>query len=228
MGKVLIADDHPLVRDGLRTVLAVALDRCELFEASDLDEVVRIIDREGDFDLVLLDLNMPGNNGFAGLSSLRARYPALPVVMVSATCDRQLVNDALRHGAAGFVPKSLPRGAIADALRQVLNGDVYMPADLEDAPAPATPTGEDQEILRRIETLTPQQRKVLELVVAGRLNKEIAYELDVTETTVKAHVSAILQKMRVFSRTQAVILANKVNFTPPASAGQTHQRANVQ
>ncbi len=228
MGKVLIADDHPLVRDGLRTVLAVALDRCELFEASDLDEVVRIIDREGDFDLVLLDLNMPGNNGFAGLSSLRARYPALPVVMVSATCDRQLVNDALRHGAAGFVPKSLPRGAIAEALRQVLNGDVYMPTDLEDAPAPAGPTGEDQEILRRIDTLTPQQRKVLELVVAGRLNKEIAYELDVTETTVKAHVSAILQKMRVFSRTQAVILANKVNFTPPAGAAQTHQRANVQ
>lgn len=228
MGKVLIADDHPLVRDGLRTVLAVALDRCELFEASDLDEVVRIIDREGDFDLVLLDLNMPGNNGFAGLSSLRARYPSLPVVMVSATCDRQLVSDALRHGAAGFVPKSLPRGAIADALRQVLNGDIYMPADLEDAPTPAGPTGEDQEILRRIETLTPQQRKVLELVVAGRLNKEIAYELDVTETTVKAHVSAILQKMRVFSRTQAVILANKVNFTPPAGAAQTHQRANVQ
>lgn len=228
MGKVLIADDHPLVRDGLRTVLAVALDRCELFEASDLDEVVRIIDREGDFDLVLLDLNMPGNNGFAGLSSLRARYPSLPVVMVSATCDRQLVSDALRHGAAGFVPKSLPRGAIADALRQVLNGDIYMPADLEDAPAPAGPTGEDQEILRRIETLTPQQRKVLELVVAGRLNKEIAYELDVTETTVKAHVSAILQKMRVFSRTQAVILANKVNFTPPPGAAQTHQRANLQ
>ncbi|MBP7340075.1 response regulator transcription factor [Niveispirillum sp.] len=227
MGKVLIADDHPLVRDGLRTVVAVALDRCELFEASDLDEVVRIIDREGDFDLVLLDLNMPGNNGFAGLALLRARYPALPVVMVSAACDRQLVNEALRHGAAGFVPKSLARGMIAKALHQVLGGDVYVPDDLEDAPTQA-PSGEDQEILRRIDTLTPQQRKVLELVVAGRLNKEIAYELDVTETTVKAHVSAILQKMRVFSRTQAVILANKVNFAPAPSAPQVSARAAAQ
>ncbi|AUN29725.1 response regulator [Niveispirillum cyanobacteriorum] len=227
MGKVLIADDHPLVRDGLRTVVAVALDRCELFEASDLDEVIRIVDREGDFDLVLLDLNMPGNNGFAGLASLRARYPALPVVMVSAACDRQVVNEALRHGAAGFVPKSLPRGMIAKALHQVLGGDVYVPDDLEDAPAPA-PSGEDQEIIRRIDTLTPQQRKVLELVVAGRLNKEIAYELDVTETTVKAHVSAILQKMRVFSRTQAVILANKVNFAPAPGTPQVSARAAAQ
>ncbi|MDG5494113.1 response regulator transcription factor [Niveispirillum sp. BGYR6] len=224
MGKVLIADDHPLVRDGLRTVLAVALDRCELFEASDLDEVIRIIDREGDFDLILLDLNMPGNNGFAGLSTLRARYPSLPVVMVSATSDRQLVHEALRHGAAGFVPKSLPRGQIAQALRQVLEGDIYIPSDLTDAPPP-TQSGEDQEILRRIDTLTPQQRKVLELVVAGRLNKEIAFELDVTETTVKAHVSAILQKMRVFSRTQAVILANKVNFAPSPGTAQASARA---
>ena len=209
MGKVLIADDHPLVRDGLRTVLAVALDRCELFEASELDEVVRIINREGDFDLVLLDLNMPGNNGFAGLASLRSRYPSLPVVMVSAACDRQLVADALRHGAAGFVPKSLARGQIAEALRQVLNGDVYVPADLEEAPV-AVASGEDQEILRRIDTLTPQQRRVLELVVAGRLNKVIAFELDVTDTTVKAHVSAILQKLGVESRTQAVIAVSKV------------------
>lgn len=228
MGKVLISDDHPLVRDGLRTVLAVAFDRCELFEACDLDETVRTIDREGDFDLVLLDLNMPGMNGFGGLSTLRTRFPALPVVIVSASCDRKLVTEALRQGAAGFVPKSLPRSAIADALRGVLNGEIFTPVDLGDEEPAAAPSGEDQEILRRIDSLTPQQRKVLELVVAGKLNKEIAYELDVTETTVKAHVSAILQKLRVFSRTQAVIMANKVNFTPSTPCAATPMRAAAQ
>ncbi|WP_114394085.1 response regulator transcription factor [Oleisolibacter albus] len=218
MGKVLISDDHPLVRDGLRTVLAVAFDRCELLEAGDLDETIHIIDREGDLDLVLLDLNMPGMNGFDGLARLRQRYPALPVVIVSASCDRRLVSDALRHGAAGFVPKSLPRSVIAGALRGVLDGEVFAPAGLDEAEADAAADAE-KEIRRRIDSLTPQQRRVLELVVAGRLNKEIAYELDVTETTVKAHVSAILQKLQVFSRTQAVILANRVHFTPAPQSG---------
>ncbi|WP_119677905.1 response regulator [Indioceanicola profundi] len=218
MGKVLISDDHALVRDGLRTVLAVTFDKCELYEASDLDESMRMLDREKDFDLVLLDLNMPGMNGFSGLTDIRTRFPAVPVVIVSASCDRRLVREALEHGAAGFVPKALARGAIAAALRSVLAGDVFTP-DLEGleepaAPAPAAQTEEERTILRKIDSLTPQQRRVLELIVAGKLNKEIAYLLDVTETTVKAHVSAILQKLEVYSRTQAVILANRVNFTP--------------
>lgn len=207
--RVLIADDHPMVRDGLRTVIAVAFDRCELFEASSLEEATSVIEREGDFDLVLLDLNMPGATGFSGLIELRERFPSVPVVIVSAAQERGLARAALAAGAAGFVPKSLRRSAIVDALKMVLAGNIYAP-EIEESELAAN--AEDTEILRRIETLTPQQKVVLRLVVAGKLNKQIAYDLDVSMTTVKAHVSAILSKLKVFSRTQAVILVNKVRF----------------
>lgn len=209
MERVLIVDDHPMVRDGLRTVIAVAFDQCELFEASSLDEATAVIEREGDFDLVLLDLNLPGSTGFSGLIELRERFPSVPVVIVSAAQERGLARMALAAGAAGFVPKSLRRGAIVDALKQVLAGDIYAP-DVDEAELAAN--AEDAEILRRIQTLTPQQTVVLRLVVAGKLNKQIAYDLDVSMTTVKAHVSAILSKLKVLSRTQAVIMVNKVKF----------------
>lgn len=209
MERVLIADDHPMVRDGLRTVIAVAFDQCELFEASSLDEAIALIAREGDFDLVLLDLNMPGAVGFSGLTELRERFPSVPVVIVSAAQERGLARGALAAGAAGFIPKSLRRSAIVDALKTVLAGDFYAPEMDE---AEAAESIEDADIQRRIASLTPQQKVVLRLVVAGKLNKQIAYELDVSMTTVKAHVSAILGKLKVFSRTQAVILVNKVKF----------------
>ncbi|CAN5368592.1 response regulator transcription factor [soil metagenome] len=209
MERVLIADDHPMVRDGLRTVIAVTFDQCELFEASSLGEATAVIEREGDFDLVLLDLNMPGSIGFSGLIELRERFPSVPVVIVSAAQERGLARAALAAGAAGFVPKSLRRSAIVDALRTVVAGNIYAP-EIEESELAAN--AEDTEILRRIDTLTPQQKVVLRLVVAGKLNKQIAFDLDVSMTTVKAHVSAILSKLKVFSRTQAVILVNKVNF----------------
>lgn len=207
MERVLIADDHPLVRDGLRTVISVAFDGTELFEASSVAEAVGIIEREGDFDLVLLDLNMPDANGFSGLATLRDRFPSIPVVVVSGAVEGGLVGEAVACGAAGFIPKSLKRSTIVDAIRRILAGDIYTPEEFL-----AVPDAEAEEIRRRIDTLTPQQRIVLGLVVAGKLNKQIAYELDVSMTTVKAHVSAILAKLNVYSRTQAVILANKVRF----------------
>ncbi|QJU60103.1 response regulator transcription factor [Sphingomonas sp. AP4-R1] len=207
--RVLIADDHPMVRDGLRSVISVAFDSCETFEAATLDETIAVIEREGDFDLVMLDVNMPGARGISGLVTLRRRFPALPIVMVSAECERDIVSAALSAGAAGFIPKSLKRGAIVEALKSVLAGEIYVPANASD-------DGEGQierrEIMRRIEHLTPQQKVVLGLLVEGKLNKQIAYELDVSMTTVKAHVSAILAKLNVFSRTQAVIMVNKVGF----------------
>ena len=208
--RVLIADDHPLVRDGLRTVISVAFDQADLFEASSVAEAVEIIEREGDFDLVLLDLNMPDAEGFSGLKLLRDRFPSLPIVMVSAAADGHVASGAIANGAAGFIPKSLKRSQIVGAIQSILAGNIYLPEDF------GMPTGADTEmadIRRRIDTLTPQQRVVLGLVVAGKLNKQIAYELDVSMTTVKAHVSAILAKLNVYSRTQAVILANKVGFT---------------
>lgn len=207
--RVLIADDHPLVRDGLRTVISVAFDQADLFEASSVAEAVEIVDREGDFDLVLLDLNMPDARGFSGLTMLRDRFPSLPIVLVSAAADNQVVNGAIANGAAGFIPKSLKRSQIVAAIQSILSGNVYIPDDFA---APSDAEAEIEGIRRRIGTLTPQQRVVLGLVVAGKLNKQIAYELDVSMTTVKAHVSAILSKLNVYSRTQAVILANKVGL----------------
>ena len=209
MERVLIADDHPMVRDGLRTVIAVAFDQCELFGASSIDEAAEIIEREGDFDIVLLDLNMPGTNGFSGLVTMRDRFPSVPVVIVSAAQERGLARSAVAAGAAGFIPKSLRRSAIVEALKSILAGDIYLP-DVEEGDE--NEDAETADILARIDSLTPQQKVVLKLVVEGKLNKQIAYELDVSMTTVKAHVSAILSKLRVFSRTQAVILVNKVNF----------------
>lgn len=217
MERVLIADDHPLVRDGLRTVISVAFDQCELFEASSIEEATAVIEREGDFDLVLLDLNMPGTTGFSGLISIRDHFPSVPVVIVSAAQERGLVRTALAHGAAGFIPKSLRRSAIVDALKAILAGEIFAPdEELGDD------DGEEADILQRIELLTPQQKVVLGFIVAGKLNKQIAYELDVSMTTVKAHVSAILSKLNVFSRTQAVILVNKVNFTAPPLLSRPH------
>ena len=211
--RVLIVDDHPLVRDGLRTVIAVAFDQTELFEAASISEAATIIQREGDFDLVMLDLNMPDAHGFSGLAQLREQFPALPIVIVSGAVEAGLVQGALANGAAGFIPKSLKRSAIVGAVRQVLDGQLFVPdefASIDDS--------ENEEIRSRIESLTPQQKVVLGLVVAGKLNKQIAWELDVSMTTVKAHVSAILAKMRCYSRTQAVIMAGKVHFTPPERA----------
>ena len=211
--RVLIADDHPLVRDGLRTVISVAFDGCELFEASSIAEAVAIIRREGDFDLVMLDLNMPDAEGFSGLATLRDRFPSVPVVIVSGSMEGGVVGAAIANGAAGFIPKSLKRSAIVAAIGRVLAGDVYAPEEYGASPAA---DAEADEIRRRIDTLTPQQRVVLGLVVAGKLNKQIAFELGVSMTTVKAHVSAILAKLNVYSRTQAVILSNKVRFTGSA------------
>ncbi len=209
--RVLIADDHPLVRDGLRTVISVAFDQCELFEASSIAEAVAIIEREGDFDLVLLDLNMPDAEGFSGLATLRDGFPSVPVVIVSGAVEGGLISAAIANGAAGFIPKSLKRSAIVAAIQSILAGDIFMPEEFRTI---GHDNAELDDIRRRIETLTPQQRVVLGLVVGGKLNKQIAYELDVSMTTVKAHVSAILAKLNVYSRTQAVILANKIHFVP--------------
>jgi len=207
--RVLIADDHPLVRDGLRTIMSVSFDDCDVHEASSIAEGIATIEQHGEFDLVLLDLHMPDIGGYEGLTAFRDRFPSLPVVIVSGTSERSLIRGALDHGASGFIPKSLRRSAIVAAIRSILDGNVFVPEDYLEHSATDS---EESQILARIETLTPQQKVVLSLVVAGKLNKQIAFDLDVSMTTVKAHVSAILLKLNVYSRTQAVIMANKVGF----------------
>lgn len=213
MLRILIADDHPMVRDALRLAVAYSCHADEVFEAGSLDEAVKILDDKGALDLVLLDLNMPGMNDLNGLVSVRRRFPAVPVVVVSANEDRGLVRDCIRAGASGFIPKSTPRDAIAVALRKVMAGEIYLPlgiGDLDEEDEAPEIDEESADIARRLLSLTQQQMRVLEMLGTGKLNKQIAFELSITETTVKAHVSAILQKLKVCSRTQAVVLANKL------------------
>jgi len=206
--RVLIVDDHSLVRDGLRSVLADVYPECDILEAESLESALRALDEQPEVDLVLLDLNIPDVERLSGLIRLRGDYPHMPVVMVSGEADRHTVREALAAGAAGFVPKSMKRDAIVEALGQVLEGEIYVP----ELPGDTRETAEADQIRTRIDSLTGQQRVVLGHLVAGRLNKHIAYELNVSMTTVKAHVSAILQKMHVMSRTQAVIMANRAGF----------------
>lgn len=211
MTRILIADDHPMVRDALRNAVLYSCQATDVTEADGLDAVMRALEERGDMDLVLLDVNMPGMNGLVGLRTLRQRFPATPVVVVSAHEERRMVREAMECGAAGFIPKSTPRDAIAAALRQILNGELYIPPQADDAQS-VEEDAEDAEtadIARRIATLTAQQQRVLEMLGTGKLNKEIAFDLSITETTVKAHVSAILQKLKVYSRTQAVVIANR-------------------
>ncbi|EWY36353.1 transcriptional regulator [Skermanella stibiiresistens SB22] len=220
MCKVLIADDHPLFRDALKTALSLSVEGSLPVEASNLEEAIDAIRSQGDFDLALLDLSMPGVNGFSGLLTLRAQFPSLPVVIVSAHEDSKLVHQAIDYGAVGFIPKSTPRDQIAEALRAVIKGDVYIPPNIsrDEKTTACNGRDDDAEIARRITTLTAQQLRVLEMLGTGKLNKEIAFELNIAETTVKAHVSAILQKLKVYSRTQAVVFASKLHFDTFQSA----------
>ncbi|MEJ1157016.1 response regulator transcription factor [Prosthecomicrobium sp. N25] len=205
--KFIIADDHPLFRGALRQTLESMFDGVSIAEAGSLDAVSKLLEEGGEVDLVLLDLNMPGVRGFSGLMYLRAQYSQVPIVVVSANEDPATVRRCMEFGAAGYVPKSLGTDSIRAALTTVMDGGVWTPPDVDLA---ALPPDETAKLVQRLSTLTPQQVRVLMMLSEGLLNKQIAYELSVSEATVKAHVSAILQKLGVESRTQAVIAASKI------------------
>ena len=207
MTRILIADDHPLVRGALRQAVANAVAGAEIVECGSLEDVTKSLDGNPDVDLVLLDLAMPGVRGFSGLMVLRAQYPGAPVVVVSGKEERSVIRLCIDFGASGFIPKSTDMETMQGAIRTVLAGDVWVPADI-DLNGPVDRDAVDS--VRRLASLTPQQVRVLMMLSEGLLNKQIAYELSVSEATVKAHVSAILQKLGVESRTQAVIAAARI------------------
>lgn len=204
---IIIVDDHPLFRDALRQALSDSIRDVLICEAGSLDGLSRALEENAETDLVLLDLAMPGVKGFSGLMYLRAQYPEIPVVVVSANEDPAAIRRCIEFGASGFIPKSLSVETIRDAVRTVLEGDVWTPPDLD---LGDDGDGETADLVARLATLTPQQVRVLMMLSEGLLNKQIAYKLNVSEATIKAHVSAILQKLGVDSRTQAVIAVSKI------------------
>ncbi|MEW6455062.1 MAG: response regulator transcription factor [Pseudomonadota bacterium] len=205
--RIVIADDHPLFRGALREAVSGVFGKAEIAEAGSFDEASKLLDKGGDVDLILLDLTMPGVRGFSGLMYMRAQYPSVPVVVVSANDDPSVIRRCMDFGASGFIPKTLGIEQMREAIVRVLKGGVWTPADVD---LQAGSDAEGAALLARLATLTPQQVRVLMMLSEGLLNKQIAYELSVSEATVKAHVSAILQKLGVESRTQAVIAAAKI------------------
>jgi DNA-binding NarL/FixJ family response regulator len=207
--RLIIADDHPLFRGALREAVSGLFRNVEVAEAGLFGEVATLLEQHGDFDLILLDLTMPGVRGVAGLVYLRAEYPSVPIVVVSANDDPTVIRRCMEFGASGFIPKTTTIDIMRDAIASVLEGGVWTPPDFDPG---AGSDDQDSKLLNRLASLTPQQMRVLMMLSEGMLNKQIAYELHVSEATVKAHVSAILQKLGVESRTQAVIAASKIEL----------------
>ncbi|MDZ7823694.1 MAG: response regulator transcription factor [Ahrensia sp.] len=209
--KILIADDHPLFRDAIKSSLVGHIssegDGETMLEAADFAQAIGVLEDDDEIDLLLLDLNMPGASGLSALVAIRAAHPTVPVVVVSATDDADTVRRSLELGASGFISKSSSTEKIRTAVAKVLSGEIHVPENVD--------LGSEQDpdiadLIARIKTLTPQQARVLGMLSQGLLNKQIAYELAVSEATIKAHVSAVLQKLRVDSRTQAVIRLSKI------------------
>ncbi len=212
---VVIADDHPIFRQAIRQALEQASSRYHIQEASDFDALDALLAADSSHDLVLLDLFMPGVEGFSGLLYLGKAYPDLPVVMISANEDPAVMQRAVEHGASGYIPKSSSVTQIITAISTVLNGGLWLP---EQARHPARGiSSAEAEAAERLRTLTPQQFRVLNMMCRGLANKNIADQLDLAEATVKVHVTAIMRKLGVTNRTQAVLLANRLVANSPVS-----------
>lgn len=207
---ILIADDHPLFRSALRQALRDGLgETVSLSEVGSISELQQRLAERADWDLVLLDLNMPGAYGFSGLAQMRGQYPQIPVTLISAQEEPTIARRARDFGASGFIPKSASLEAIQAAVQSVLDGSVCWPPGIDNPPGMSD---EQQQISERVASLTPQQFRVLTMVCDGLLNKQIAYELDVSEATVKAHVTAIFRKLNVRTRTQAALVLQQMEL----------------
>ncbi|GLH80667.1 DNA-binding response regulator [Bradyrhizobium sp. SSBR45G] len=211
MARLLIVEDHPLFREALESAIHVALPGAEMVEAASIDMAVCRLSSPPRFDLILLDLSTPGTTGLSGVIRIRKTAPRTPILVVSAYQDPQLVAHVLTLGVAGYISKSTSKEQLADAISAVLRGEVHVQGG---AISPATRRARlpAHDLLKRLHELTPQQLRVLDLIRCGLQNKQIAYELGICETTVKVHVSEILRKLRVMSRTKAIIEMEKIDF----------------
>jgi DNA-binding NarL/FixJ family response regulator len=210
--KFLIADDHPLFREALAGILRKHFPELSLHECGDFEQTLQALAQHADADLLLLDLNMPGSYELYGLAALRQQFPTLPIAVVSASEDIDIISRTIAYGAAAFIPKSSPSEDISAAVEAVLDGDSWLPEAYRHRLKSVE--HEELELANRVASLTPQQYKVLYLVAEGWLNKQIAYDLDITEATVKAHMTNIFRKLNVSNRTQAVVLASRLQLRP--------------
>lgn len=218
--RILVCDDHAVFRSGLRMIVSDLADEVELIEASDAAQALAIVDENDDLDLVLLDLQMPGMDGRAGLRRLRASHPGIPVVIVSASEEPSVMRETLESGASGYIPKGASGAEMLAALRLVQAGGVYVPRVALSAGPPAGEAGAGQVALsderrERAERLTPRQVEVLSLMARGLTNREIQDVLAIAEGTVKTHVAAILVALDVTNRTEAAVLARELGLKAP-------------
>jgi len=207
--KIIIADDHPLFRQALLGTLKVKFNQTAWLEAETIAELEQQLQNNCDSDLLLLDLNIPGAHGFNTLIHIRNHFPQIPVVVVSAHEDHGTIGKAMGYGAAGFVPKSTPVDDIFNAITTVLSGETWLPKSYESMQA----SGDMTDIAERVASLTQQQYRILMMFAQGLLNKQIAYDLNVSEATIKAHATAIFRKLDVRNRTQAVIAIGQLDLT---------------
>jgi DNA-binding NarL/FixJ family response regulator len=213
MASVLIVEDHPMFCEAVQSAVQLALPDATIREASAINELAKTAADGESFDLILLDLMLPGVSGFDGLLLVRSRFPQSPILIFSALNDPKIAAEAIRMGAAGFVPKSSSKKVLSEAIREIHAGNLYIPKDMgREVRALLAERRQTKDIAIRVSELTPAQIRVLQLIRQGLLNKQIAHELGVGETTVKAHVSEVLRKLNVASRTQAVIETSHLNF----------------
>ncbi|RUO69890.1 DNA-binding response regulator [Pseudidiomarina sediminum] len=212
MARAIIADDHPLFRAALKQALSETLST-DIAEAASFEQLLEVLQAQPQLELILLDLSMPGNKGLAAITSLRSRFPDVLVVVVSANEQIPVIRQAMAFGASAYIPKSMPLAELQQAIHTVLAGDTWLPDHLRDV-IEAESAAPEEDFAERLELLTPQQYRVLECLADGLLNKQIAYELNVQETTIKQHVSAILRKLEVTNRTQAGILFKQMLNVP--------------
>lgn len=210
--QIIIADDHPLFRAALQQAVSQAVPEADTVEVDSIKALQAAVETNPDADLVLLDLNMPGAHGFSGLVFMRGQYPGLPVVVVSGSEGLQVMRRSIDYGASGFIPKSAPLPTITEAIRDVLDGEVWLPTGVADKIERMHADVTD--FSDKVASLTPQQFRVLGMLAEGLLNKQIAYDLDVSEATVKAHITAVFRKLGVRNRTQAVIAIQQMEIDP--------------
>jgi len=209
VAKFLIADDHPLYREALISALRPLFENVDIIQSDNLDSTLQALQQNSDFDLVMLDLNMPGCDSFYGLIRVSQDFPKVPVAVISASDSADVVSKVMSLGAKGFIPKATATQTIADALKQIMDGNNWLPEGMQTSIEQDAPV---IDIAKLVGELTPKQFQALKLLQNGLLNKQIAFDLNITEATVKAHISAVFRKLNVNNRTQAVVLLKNLDI----------------